>query len=90
LPSCTRRSLRPQRQSTASRLRKPEKVPPLKTVGTIEGAGGAALADLADLADLAELTKLAGLALGCGLAEVETDQYRKESQAGEKRPLKNQ
>lgn len=65
-------------------------MPPLKTVGTIEGAGGAALADLADLADLAELTKLAGLALGCGLAEVETDQYRKESQAGEKRPLKNQ
>lgn len=64
-------------------------MPPLKTVGTIEGAGGAALADLADLADLAELTKLAGLALGCGLAEVETDQYRKESQAGEKRPLKN-
>jgi hypothetical protein len=67
-------------------------VPPLKTVGTIEGAGGAALADradLADLADLAELTKLAGLALGCGLAEVESDQYRKESQAGEKRPLKN-
>jgi len=62
-------------------------VPPLKTVGTIEGAGGA---DLADLADLAELTKLAGLALGCGLAEVETDKYRKESQAGEKRPLKNQ
>jgi len=62
-------------------------VPPLKTVGTIEGAGGAALADLADLA---ELTKLAGLALGCGLAEVETDKYRKESQAGEKRPLKNQ
>lgn len=65
-------------------------MPPLKTVGTIEGAGGAALADLADLADLAELTKLTGLALGCGLAEVETDQYRKESQAGEKRPLKNQ
>ena len=64
-------------------------MPPLKTVGTIEGTGGAALADLADLADLAELTKLAGLALGCGLAEVETDQYRKESQAGEKRPLKN-
>ena len=64
-------------------------MPPLKTVGTIEGAGGAALADLADLADLAELTKLTGLALGCGLAEVETDQYRKESQAGEKRPLKN-
>ena len=64
-------------------------MPPLKTVGTIEGAGGAALADLADLADLAELTKLAGLALGCGLAEVESDQYRKESQAGEKRPLKN-
>lgn len=61
-------------------------MPPLKTVGTIEGAGGAALADLADLA---ELTKLAGLALGCGLAEVETDKYRKESQAGEKRPLKN-
>ena len=51
-------------------------MPPLKTVGTIEGAGGAALADLADLA---ELTKLAGLALGCGLAEVETDKYRKES-----------
>ena len=64
-------------------------MPPLKTVGTIEGAGGAALADLADLADLAELTKLAGLALGCGLAEVESDKYRKESQAGEKRPLKN-
>ena len=61
-------------------------MPPLKTVGTIEGAGGA---DLAGLADLAELTKLTGLALGCGLAEVETDQYRKESQAGEKRPLKN-
>ena len=61
-------------------------MPPLKTVGTIEGAGGAALADLAGLA---ELTKLTGLALGCGLAEVETDQYRKESQAGEKRPLKN-
>ena len=81
LPSCTRRSLRPQRQSTASRLRRLEKVPPLKTVGTIEGAGGA---------DLAGLAGLAGLALGCGLAEVETDQYRKESQAGEKRPLKNQ
>ena len=61
-------------------------MPPLKTVGTIEGAGSATLADLADLADLAGL---AGLALGCGLAEVETDQYRKESQAGEKRPLKN-
>ena len=59
-------------------------MPPLKTVGTIEGAGSATLADLADLAGLA------GLALGCGLAEVETDQYRKESQAGEKRPLKNQ
>lgn len=58
-------------------------MPPLKTAGTIEGAGGAALADLADFAGLA------GLALGCGLAEVETDQYRKESQAGEKRPLKN-
>ncbi len=58
-------------------------MPPLKTVGTIEGAGSATLADLADLAGLA------GLALGCGLAEVETDQYRKESQAGEKRPLKN-
>ena len=55
-------------------------MPPLKTVGTIEGAGGA---------DLAGLAGLAGLALGCGLAEVETDQYRKESQAGEKRPLKN-
>jgi hypothetical protein len=62
-------------------------VPPLKTAGTIEGAG---IVDLAGLANLAGLAGLAGLALGCGLAEVETDQYRKESQAGEKRPLKNQ
>ena len=62
-------------------------MPPLKTAGTIEGAG---IVDLAGLANLAGLAGLAGLALGCGLAEVETDQYRKESQAGEKRPLKNQ
>ena len=61
-------------------------MPPLKTAGTIEGAG---IVDLAGLANLAGLAGLAGLALGCGLAEVETDQYRKESQAGEKRPLKN-
>ena len=61
-------------------------MPPLKTAGTIEGAG---IVDLAGLANLAGLAGLAGLALGCGLAEVETDKYRKESQAGEKRPLKN-
>ncbi len=61
-------------------------MPPLKTAGTIEGAS---IVDLTGLANLAGLAGLAGLALGCGLAEVETDQYRKESQAGEKRPLKN-